>query len=75
MWNNEMTDFITLLGLSIIIYIYTNVSGKSFIDTNGNLSLSFIFGYIIGLGYPAFINNYIQLYSKEIKSSKIIKYI
>ena len=28
MWNNEMTDFITLLGLSIIIYVYTNISGR-----------------------------------------------
>jgi len=75
MWNNEMTDFITLLGLSCIIYIYTNISGKSFIDNNGNLSLTFLFGYIIGLGYPAVINNYIQLYYKEIRSSNIIKYI
>ena len=75
MWNNEMTDFITLLGLSIIIYVYTNISGKSFIDSNGNLSLPFIFGYIIGLGYPAFINNYIEFYSESIKNSKIIKYV
>ena len=75
MWNNEMTDFITLLGLSVIIYVYTNVSGKSFIDENGNLSLPFIFGYIIGLGYPAFINNYIELYSKQIKNSNTIKYV
>jgi hypothetical protein len=71
MWNNEMTDFITLLGLSAIIYIYTNVSGKSFIDINGNLSLTFIFGYIIGLGYPPFINNY----NKEIIKTSNIKYI
>ena len=75
MWNNEMTDFITLLVLSYVIYIYTNVTSKSFIDANGNLSLSFLFGYIIGLGYPPIYTNYINLYKKEMESSVIIKYI
>lgn len=60
-WNNEMTDFITLLALSFIIYIFTNFSDKSFIDSNGNLSLIFLIGYIIGLGYPPIKTNYTNL--------------
>ena len=75
MWNNEMGDFIMLLVLSYVIYIYTNVSGKSFIDINGNLNLSFLFGYIIGLGYPPIYSNYISLFNKEFNSSPILKYI
>lgn len=65
MWNNELTDFITAIVLSFIIYIYTNVSSKSFIDQNGNLSLSFIFGYIIGLGYPVISTNYLKLFQPK----------
>ena len=45
MWNNEMTDFVTLVVLSYLVYVYTNVSGKSFIDKYGNLGLSFISSY------------------------------
>jgi hypothetical protein len=74
-WNNEITDFITLIILSVIIFIYTHVSTKSFIDINGNLSLSFLFGYIIGLGYPPIYVNYIKLYSDQINSSDMIKYV
>lgn len=62
MWNNELSDFITAIVLSFIIYVYTNVSSKSFIDVNGNLSLSFIFGYIIGLGYPVLSVNYLKFF-------------
>lgn len=75
MWNNEMTDFVTLVVLAYLVYIYTNVSGKSFIDQYGNLGLSFIFGYIIGLGYPPIYSNYKKLYENQLKSSSIIKYI
>jgi hypothetical protein len=74
-WNNEITDFITLIVLCSVIFVYTHVSTKSFIDINGNLSLSFLFGYIIGLGYPAIYNNYIQLYTKEVSTSSMIQYI
>ena len=75
MWNNEMSDFITLLVLVGVIYIYTNVSSKSFIDEYGNLQFSFLFGYIIGLSYPIIVAYYNTLYKKEIKSSIIIKSI
>ena len=75
MWNNEMSDFITLIVLSYIIYVYTNVSSKSLIDINGNLTLSFIFGYIIGLGYPPIYINYKNFYEKQLKSASFMKYI
>lgn len=75
MWNNEMADFMTLMVLSAVIYIYTNISTKSFIDSNGNLNLSFLFGYIIGLGYPAIYSFYRNLYAKEVKSSMMIQVI
>lgn len=75
MWNNEMVDLITLLVLAFVIYVYTNLSEKSYINEFGNLNLSFLFGYIIGLGYPAIYTNYKSLLSKELQSSNMIKYI
>jgi len=36
-WNNEITDFITLIVLSTVIFVYTHVSTKSFVNINGNL--------------------------------------
>jgi hypothetical protein len=74
-WNNEITDFIILIVLSIIIFIYTHVSTKSFVDINGNLSLSFLFGYIIGLGYPAIYTNYVQIYKNTNNYSNVFRYI
>jgi len=73
-WNNEMTDFITMLVLGIVIYIFTNVSGKSIINQYGNLNIAFIFGYIIGLGYPAIYTNFINFFNKT-TNVKAIKYI
>lgn len=73
-WNNEMTDFITMLVLGIVIYIFTNVSSKSIINQYGNLNIAFIFGYIIGLGYPAVYTNYINYFNKT-TNNKAIKYI
>lgn len=52
MWNNEISDFVTTIVLCYIIYVFTNLSTKNFVNENGNLELSFILGYIIGLGYP-----------------------
>jgi hypothetical protein len=75
MWNNEMTDFITLIVLTGIIYIYTNVSAKSFIDEYGNLKFSFLLGYIIGLGYPIITAYTGSLINKEMKTSIIIRAI
>ena len=74
MWNNEMTDFVTLIVLCYIIFIFTSVTSKSFIDVNGNLSISFIFGYIIGLGYPAILVNYMSLFKDE-KYTSFLQYV
>ena len=74
-WNNEITDFISLLVLCYVIYIYTNVSSKNLINEYGNLNLSFLFGYIIGLGYPVFYSNYIDLYNKQQTKSILFKYL
>ena len=75
MWNNEMHDFITLLVLAYVVFIYTNVTTKSFITADGNVNMAFLFGYIIGLGYPAIYSNYLQLYQEQINESKMIQVI
>jgi hypothetical protein len=74
-WNNEMTDFITTIILTFIIFIYTNLTTKSIIMTNGNINLSFLFGYIIGLGYPPVNYNYNTFLSEEFRASCIVQYL
>ena len=74
-WNNEITDFITLIVLSFIIYVYTNVSEKSIINTSGNISFSFILGYILGLGYPVIYNYHKNILSEEFKTATFTKLI
>jgi len=71
LWNNEMTDFITLIVIVFIIYIFTNVSGKSIVNQYGIFNISFIVGYIIGLGYPAIYVNY---KSFSDKTNTLLKY-
>jgi hypothetical protein len=53
-WNNEFVDFITLLTLSFVIYIFSNFNSKSIITKSGVISPSFFVGYLIGLGYPIY---------------------
>ncbi len=53
-WNNEFIDFITVLTLSFVIYIFSNFNSKNIITSNGTISPSFFIGYIIGLGYPIY---------------------
>jgi hypothetical protein len=73
LWNSEITDFITLLVLSYVIYIFTNFSGKSCVDSNGNLTLVFLFGYIVGLGYPAIKTIYLDFLKKKYDNSNLDK--
>lgn len=75
MWNNEMTDFISMLVLTFVIFVFTNASEKSLINQYGNMNFAFLAGYIIGLGYPPIYNNYIQLFSEQFKSSCTIRYM
>ena len=74
-WNNETSDFITLLVLIFVVYIFTNVSEKSVINKYGNLNFTFLFGYILGLGYPPIYNNYANLFNKQFQDSIMIRYI
>jgi len=74
-WNNEMSDFITLIVLAYVVFIYTNATTKSFITSDGNVNMAFLFGYIIGLGYPVIYSNYIELYKEQINESKMIQVI
>jgi len=53
-WNTEITDFTITVILSLIIYIYTNMSTRAMITNEGNLHTGLLIGYIIGLGYPPF---------------------
>ena len=56
-WNNEITDFIITIVLSLIIFVYTNVPNRSMISEEGNLNPALLFGFIIGLGYPPMVHN------------------
>jgi hypothetical protein len=53
-WNNEFVDFITLLTLSFVVYLFSNFGSKNMITMDGTISPSFFVGYIIGLGYPIY---------------------
>jgi hypothetical protein len=74
MWNNEMSDFITAIILTFIIFIYTNLTTKNIITDTGNISFAFLAGYIIGLGYPPVNYNYTNFFSEEFRKSCIIQY-
>jgi hypothetical protein len=73
-WNNEMTDFITLIVIVFIIYIFTNSSTKMLVNQMGNLNISFLFGYILGLGYPPIYSNF-KNYFEESQTNNIGRYI
>ena len=75
LWNNETSDFVITVILTYVIYIFTSFSNRSYIDYNGNVSLSFLFGYIIGLSYPMFIAKYADLFTKQIRTSFFIQSI
>jgi hypothetical protein len=75
LWNNEMTDFITVLVMAFIIFVMTNSSSKSYISKEGTIHPAFIIGYIIGLGYPVFIQNFGDYFGRAFQSSCIIQYM
>lgn len=75
LWNNEMTDFITVLVMAFIIFVMTNSSSKSYISKEGTIHPAFIVGYILGLGYPVFIQNYGDYFNRTFQSSCIIQYM
>jgi hypothetical protein len=60
-WNNEFTDFITLLTLCFIIYVFSNFASKNIISKSGVISPSFLIGFIIGLGFPIYKKNVLNI--------------
>jgi hypothetical protein len=75
MWNNEMADLITLLLLSFIVFTFTYSTSKGIFTMDGNAHPAFIFGYLIGLGYPIIYSNYKDMFSKQYHESCVIRYI
>ncbi len=56
-WNNEITDFVVTIILSLIIFVFTNVPNRSMISEEGNLNPALLFGFLIGLGFPPIFHN------------------
>jgi hypothetical protein len=75
LWNSEIIDFVTLVVFTYIIYVFTNVSSKSYINKFGNPNFVFILGYILGLGFPPIYSNYIKLYADQVQQSPAFQYI
>lgn len=75
LWNNEMTDFITMIVIIFIIYIFTNASNKMIVTQSQSINMSFLFGYIIGLGYPPIYTNFKNFVQNSSSSYTIGKYI
>jgi len=55
MWNNEMSDFVTMVVLTSLIMVFTfNVSSGIF-NLDGTTHPAFVTGYLIGLLYPIIV--------------------
>lgn len=46
-WNNEFVDFITILTLSFVIYLFSNFGSKNIITKNGTISPSFFLDILL----------------------------
>jgi hypothetical protein len=62
MWNNELTDFVSMLVLCYVVFVFTNFWNKTCIDQHGNLNFLFLFGYLLGLSYPIYKALYLNKY-------------
>ena len=70
MWNNEITDFVVTIILSLIIFVYTSLPNRSMISEEGNLNPALLFGFVLGLGYPP-INNALSPLLMNVSNSSI----
>ena len=70
MWNNEITDFVITIILSLIIFVYTSLPNRSMISEEGNLNPALLFGFVLGLGYPP-INNALSHFLMNVSNSSI----
>ncbi len=52
LWNTEITDFIILIVLSSLIFLFTNVNSRKLFSESGGVDSVFIIGYILGLLFP-----------------------
>ena len=79
MWNNELSDFISMLVLCYVVFVFTNFWNKTFIDQYGNLNFLFLFGYLLGLSYPIYKTLYLDKYYTSIEQTinyfKYFKYV
>lgn len=51
--NQEIQDFNSLIVLSLLTYIFTDMNSRHVFGDKHNTNISFFVGYIIGLNYPA----------------------
>jgi hypothetical protein len=53
-WNNEMTDFVSCIILTGLVYVFTNISSRQMFGAGGLVAPALTIGYIIGLTFPTF---------------------
>ena len=69
MWNNEITDFIVTIVLSLVIFVYTSLPNRNMISETGSLNPALLFGFLLGCGYPPINHNLTPLINNVSKSS------
>ena len=79
MWNNEMTDIITCLVLSFVVFSFSYYTNRSIFKFNGTVHPAFMLGYLFGLCYPLIANSFGDALNNEVNSdgsgSCVIRYI
>lgn len=57
-WNNEMTDFVIMIILCSIVYVFTQSAPRNMFERGGKVSTPLIIGYLIGLTFPIFYQTF-----------------
>ncbi len=57
-WNNEITDFVTTIILTGLVYVFTQSTQRKMFDKGGKVDTYLIVGYIIGLTFPIFYKTF-----------------
>lgn len=57
-WNNEMTDFVTMIILCSIVYVFTQSTQRKMFERGGQVASPLIIGYLIGLSFPIFYQTF-----------------
>jgi len=74
-WNNEITDFTVMIVFSFIVFIFTYSNMNSLITQKGVLHPAFVFGYIIGLGFPLYYNSFKNFIMTQTQNNTAIRWI